>query len=123
MLSPAALKTGEFSFGAFGENTIGAHTGRAQGCDWFGRQELPRLVLGSLRGAEQPLSCVEIALIVMERNGLPADAVALRRVAGIVKGAPHRRQGRRNKVARGGFSAVFFVQCLRAVGCKSLTLE
>ena len=27
-----------------------------KGCDWFGRQELPRLILGSLRGAEQPLS-------------------------------------------------------------------
>ncbi|MEP0320889.1 DUF6471 domain-containing protein [Bauldia litoralis] len=29
----------------------------------------------------------------------------------------------RNKVARGGFSAVFFVQCLRALGCTSLRLE
>ena len=28
----------------------------------------------------------------------------------------------RNKVARGGFSAVFFVQCLRAVGCSSVRL-
>ena len=26
----------------------------------------------------------------------------------------------RNKVARGGFSAVFFVQCLRAIGCREL---
>ena len=29
----------------------------------------------------------------------------------------------RNKVARGGFSAVFFVQCLRAVGATTLRLE
>jgi len=29
----------------------------------------------------------------------------------------------RNKVARGGFSAVFFVQCLRAVGCNTVRLE
>ena len=65
-----------------------------KGCDWFGRQELPRLVLGALRGAEQPLSSIEIALIVMERKGLPVDAVALRRVAGMVKGALHRREGR-----------------------------
>jgi hypothetical protein len=36
-----------------------------KGCDWFGRQELPRLILGSLRGTEQPLSCVEIARAVM----------------------------------------------------------
>jgi hypothetical protein len=29
----------------------------------------------------------------------------------------------RNKVARGGFSAVFFVQCLRAIGCRTITLD
>lgn len=28
----------------------------------------------------------------------------------------------RNKVARGGFSAVFFVQCLRAIGCDTIRL-
>lgn len=28
----------------------------------------------------------------------------------------------RNKVARGGFSAVFFVQCLRAMGCETVRL-
>src|SRR5690606_6839933 len=28
----------------------------------------------------------------------------------------------RNKVARGGFSAVFFVQCLRAMGCEIIRL-
>ena len=29
----------------------------------------------------------------------------------------------RNKVARGGFSAVFFVQCLRAIGCQRIELS
>ena len=29
----------------------------------------------------------------------------------------------RTKISRGGFSAVFFVQCLKAIGCRSLTLE
>lgn len=29
----------------------------------------------------------------------------------------------RNKVARGGFSAVFFVQCLKAIGCQHLSLN
>ena len=58
-----------------------------KGCDWFGRQELPRLVLGSLRGAEQPLSCIEIASAVMACKGLDAaDHTALLRVAGMVKG-------------------------------------
>jgi hypothetical protein len=28
----------------------------------------------------------------------------------------------RNKVARGGFTAVFFVQCLRAMGCQMVRL-
>ncbi len=27
-----------------------------------------------------------------------------------------------NKIARGGFSAVFFIQCLIAIGCKELVL-
>lgn len=29
----------------------------------------------------------------------------------------------RNKVARGGFSAAFFVQCLRAMGCHTVRLD
>ena len=29
----------------------------------------------------------------------------------------------RNKIARGGFSAVFFVQCLDAIGCETLHLR
>jgi hypothetical protein len=66
-----------------------------KGCDWFGRQELPRLVLTSLRDAERPLSCVEIARTVMACKGLdPADSTALRRIEGMVKGALYRRQGR-----------------------------
>ena len=28
-----------------------------------------------------------------------------------------------NKISRGGFNAVFFVQCLVAIGCTSLRLE
>jgi Domain of unknown function (DUF6471) len=29
----------------------------------------------------------------------------------------------RNKVARGGFSAAFFVQCLRAIGCSTIRIS
>lgn len=29
----------------------------------------------------------------------------------------------RNKIARGGFTAVFFVQCLEAIGCTDLRLH
>ena len=28
-----------------------------------------------------------------------------------------------NKISRGGFTAVFFVQCLHAIGCQNLRLE
>ena len=28
-----------------------------------------------------------------------------------------------NKISRGGFTAVFFVQCLVAIGCRNLRLE
>ena len=29
----------------------------------------------------------------------------------------------RNKIARGGFTAVFFLQCLQAIGCRTLNLH
>jgi hypothetical protein len=29
----------------------------------------------------------------------------------------------KNKISRGGFTAVFFVQCLVAIGCTTLRLE
>jgi Domain of unknown function (DUF6471) len=32
-------------------------------------------------------------------------------------------QNLRTKVSRGGFSAVFFVQCLKAIGCQSVRIE
>lgn len=28
-----------------------------------------------------------------------------------------------NKISRGGFTAVFFVQCLEAIGCQQLRLD
>ena len=28
-----------------------------------------------------------------------------------------------NKISRGGFTAVFFVQCLTAIGCRTLRLD
>ena len=66
-----------------------------KGCDWFGRQELVRLALGRLRDAGQPLSTLELARAVMVHKGMdPGDAVALRRVAGMVKGVLHRQEGR-----------------------------
>src|SRR3954452_21276150 len=66
-----------------------------RGCDWFGRQELLRLALEGVRKAERPLSTVEIARGVMLCKGIVVDdAIALRRVAGMVKGVLHRQDGR-----------------------------
>ena len=56
----------------------------------------------------------------MKRRGLTYDHLA-GKLGGIgLKADPHVL---RNKVARGGFSAVFLVQCLRAMGCRSLDLR
>src|SRR3954451_9349708 len=41
-----------------------------KGCDWFGRQELPRLILAGMREAGRPLPCVEIAREVMACKGM-----------------------------------------------------
>lgn len=38
-------------------------------------------------------------------------------------GIPETETNIKNKIARGGFTAVFFVQCLVAIGCSSLRLE
>lgn len=38
-------------------------------------------------------------------------------------GIPETERNIANKIARGGFTAVFFVQCLVAIGCTSLRLE
>jgi hypothetical protein len=38
-------------------------------------------------------------------------------------GVPESERNIANKIARGGFTAAFFVQCLLAVGCQSLSLH
>ena len=66
-----------------------------KGCDWFGRQELPRLILAGLREAGRPLSTVEIARAMMVCKGMDAgDVIALQRVTGMVKDVLHRQDGR-----------------------------
>lgn len=55
----------------------------------------------------------------MKRRGLTYDQLAAK-LADI--GVAIDAHVLRNKVARGGFSAVFFVQCLRAMGCQSIPL-
>lgn len=38
-------------------------------------------------------------------------------------GAPDSERNIANKIARGGFTAVFFVQCLVAIGAKQVRLD
>lgn len=38
-------------------------------------------------------------------------------------GIPETERNIANKIARGGFTAVFFVQCLTAMGAKSISLS
>ncbi len=56
----------------------------------------------------------------MARRGVTYDQLVAKLAEIGVKEEP---KNVRNKVARGGFSAVFFVQCLRAIGCKQLSID
>ena len=38
-------------------------------------------------------------------------------------GIPETEANIKNKISRGGFTAVFLIQCLVAIGCTSLRLE
>ena len=56
----------------------------------------------------------------MTRRAITYDQLAERLSAMDIEFTP---VNLRNKVARGGFSAVFFLQCLSAIGCSNLRLE
>ena len=45
------------------------------------------------------------------------------RVATIDIGIKDEERNISNKIGRGSFTAVFFVQCLEAIGCKTISLE
>lgn len=56
----------------------------------------------------------------MTRRGVTYDQLSEKLAELGTKDAP---VNLRNKVARGGFSAAFFLQCLRAMGCLTIRLE
>ncbi|WP_349261903.1 DUF6471 domain-containing protein [Geminicoccus sp.] len=56
----------------------------------------------------------------MARQGMTYEQLA-ERLAEI--GVQDTAVNLRNKVARGGFSAVFLLQCLKAAGCKRVELD
>jgi len=56
----------------------------------------------------------------MTRRGITYDQLSERLAANGVQETP---VNLRNKVARGGFSSAFFVQCLDILGCRSISLR
>jgi hypothetical protein len=56
----------------------------------------------------------------MVRSGITFGELAERLV---MVGGDENERNLRNKVARGTFSAALFVQCLAAIGCKTLTID
>ena len=56
----------------------------------------------------------------MTRRGITYEELATRLAA---IGSPDTVVNLRNKVARGKFSAVFLVQCLEVMGCRTLHLQ
>ena len=53
----------------------------------------------------------------LKRRGIGYRELAAKLAA---LGVPETEQNIANKISRGGFSAVFLLQCLEAVGCKTL---
>lgn len=56
----------------------------------------------------------------LKRKGLTYRDLAERLTA---NGIPETERNLTNKIARGTFTAAFFVQCLDAIGCTSLRLD
>jgi hypothetical protein len=72
-------------------------------CEWFGRGELFRLAMDTLRNAPEPLSALEIARAVVARKGLDdAGPYVLRRVTGMVDAMLRRREGLAERIVYGG---------------------
>lgn len=56
----------------------------------------------------------------LKRRGIGYDALAERLSQ---MGVEENARNIANKISRGGFSATFLLQCLHAIGCRSLILE
>lgn len=76
---------------------------------------------GTMKRTDQWVNLVKgILRAEMTRRGLTYEKLA-EKLAEV--GVSDTAVNIRNKVARGGFSAVFFVQCLRAMGCSTARLD
>src|SRR4051812_31357537 len=62
--------------------------------EWFGNNELLRLILDTLRQVSEPLTAKEVATAIMEKRGFDTnDAVTVRLIEKRVFSACHRRRG------------------------------
>lgn len=76
---------------------------------------------GAMKSDDQWVNLVKgILRAEMTRRGITYDQLADRLAEMGVKDSA---VNIRNKVARGGFSAVFFVQCLRAIGATRVDIS
>jgi Domain of unknown function (DUF6471) len=75
---------------------------------------------GAMKSDDQWVNLVKgILRAEMARRGMTYEQLAVKLAE---LGVSDTAVNIRNKVARGGFSAVFFVQCLRAMGCGEVRL-
>lgn len=56
----------------------------------------------------------------LKRRGLGYRELAEKLTA---MGVPETERNLANKISRGGFTAAFFLQCLFAIGCRTIQLE
>jgi hypothetical protein len=56
----------------------------------------------------------------IKRRNLTYESLSARLADYGVRETP---QNLRTKISRGGFSAVFFIQCMKAVGCQTLRID
>jgi hypothetical protein len=76
---------------------------------------------GAMKSDDEWVNLVKgILRAEMTRRGITYDQLAARLAE---LGVKDTAVNIRNKVARGGFSAVFFVQCLRAIGCSRIDIS
>lgn len=75
---------------------------------------------GAMKSEDQSINLVKgILRAEMTRRGITYDILA-EKLAEL--GVKDTAVNLRNKVARGGFTAAFFVQCLKAIGVKAIDL-
>jgi len=77
------------------------------------------LVMASKKGKDWPLAVKGLLKAELARRNLGYAELAAK-LAGI--GVKYNELNLKNKIGRGTFSAVFFFQCMKAIGCNTIHL-